>query len=365
MAEDAHARDPSRTADAAIQPNEVAIHRKESEKMIEDLTHQEFIVRSGAEAAKDATSRVVPALEARPGVVFEEEGVCDQGEEACRDLASTPTTSDLVNIVDSPTSSDEATSEITNGENANPQVDDVDETAWDIVLSAAVNTTIAISPLIGDREDASCVPGDDDDVQSTKDRLDAVKNPGSDDEKVDDEKVDEVESVAVDFTPCIDDSAGAPQLSEKPAAEEEGRNGTGEVLKPQLLESNSTHDVGPAANAVKSPSAASTPLQRTRGEEENVGENAAVNEALIPDEENFSGGDNESFVNRGLAMWEQSRQKWLHRREVGGSRNSNGSQLTAIALDVVRTRLSWPQMACHILLANRLPLTALSLGRDH
>jgi hypothetical protein len=315
------------------------------------LTHQEFIVRSGAEAAKDTTSRVVPSLEARPVVVPEEEGVCDQEEEACRDLASNPTTSGLVNIVDSPTSSDEATSEITNGENANPQVDDVDETAWDIVLSAAVNTTIAISPLIGDRKDASCVPGDDDDdVQSTKDRLDAVKNPGSDDEKV-----DEVESVAVDFTPCIDDSAGAPQLSEKPAAEEEGRNGTGEVLKPQLLASNSTHDVGPAANAGKSPSAASTPLQRTRGEEENMGENAAVNEALIPDEEKFSGGDNESFVNRGLAMWEQSRQKWLHRREVGGSRNSNGSQLTAIALDVVRTRLSWHRMTCHILFGQPSP----------
>jgi hypothetical protein len=332
---DEGANDPSRTVDAAIQPNEVTICPKASEEMTEEAMHQDFTAQRDADATTaDGNPAVVPAVETRPAVV-EEKGVYDQEEGARHDLKPAPATSDLVSIVDPPTSSDEATSEITNGDNADPQVDDGDETASDIALSTAVNTTISSSPLMGDRrKDAACAPGDD--VQFTQDRLyrlEVVGNPGCSAEAV-----APVETGDLLPHPIVDDSAEVPPLPELLAGEDEGTND--EILKPQILASNATHDAAPAGIAGKAPSAASTPLQHTRGDEENAGGNVAVSEAPRPDEENHDGGDNKAFVNRGLAMWEQSRQQWLHRREAGGSRNSDGSQLAAIPLDVVRTRYS-------------------------
>jgi Protein of unknown function (DUF4050) len=326
---DEGANDPSRTVDAAIQPNEVAICPKASEEMTEEAMHQDFTAQRDADATTaDGNPAVMPAVETRPAVV-EEKGVCDQEEGAQQDLKPDPTASDLVSIVDPPTSSDEATSEISNGDNADPQVDDGDETASDIALSTAVNTTISSSPLMGDRrEDASCAPGDY--VQFTQDRLEVVGNPGCSAETV-----APVETGDLPPLPIVDNSAAVPPLSELLAGEDEGTNG--EILKPQILASHATHDAAPAGIAGNAPSAASTPLQHTRGDEENAGENVAVSETPRPDEESHDGGDNKAFVNRGLAMWEQSRQQWLHRREAGESRNSDGSQLAAIPLDVVRT----------------------------
>jgi Protein of unknown function (DUF4050) len=335
---------PSRTVDAAIQPNEIAIYPKASVEMAEEAMHQDSAVQRDEE--KENSSATLPAVETRPAVVEEveveeqEQGICDQEDGVRYDSESALTTTDLVNIVDPPTSSDEATSEITNGDNADPPLDDVDGTASDIVLSTVVNTTISSSPLMDDQEGASCPPGDD--VQSTQDRPGIVENPVG---NVAAEAA--VETGDLPPHPIVDDSAAVTLLSELPAVGDEGENG--EILKPQLLASNAPHDGAPAAMAGKAPSPASTPLQRTRGDEENVGENVAVNEVLRPDEENHN-GDGKSFVNHGFALWEQSRQQWLHRREVGESRNSDGSPLVAIPLDVVRIRLSWSRITCRLLM---------------
>lgn len=340
MAEEDCASDPSRTADAAIQSNEVAIDPKASEEMSEEETRPDFAARCGAEATEaeanaDASCREPPPpVDDQPAVV-EAGDVCDQEEGAGHDLEPTLTASEIVNIVDPPTSSDEATSEATNLDIEVPPGDD-DETASDSVANTAVDATIPSSPLMGDQgsnaEDS--VPGDD--VLSTQERLEIMQNP-----VVADATNAEVGTGVL--TPRVDDSAVAPPLSEILAADDNGENDA--ILKPQQLASNSNHDAAPAEIAGKSPSTA-TPLQRARGDEENVGGNMATSEARRPDEENHDGDGSQSFVNRGFELWDQSRQQWLHRREAGGSRrNSDGSQFAAIPLDVVRIRLSWSRMA--------------------